>query len=99
MYGTVARLEVLPGHEEQLLALQAEWGRDRVEQTGIAASYIFRADANGNEYWVVAVFQDKEAYWANARSPEQAAEYQRMRSHLASDPEWHDGDIVWSRTF
>jgi hypothetical protein len=42
------------------------------------------------------VFDSKEAYEANANSPEQHQRYLEYRDLLAADPEWHDGDIVHS---
>jgi hypothetical protein len=47
---------------------------------------------------MVVAFESKDAYWANARSPEQDARFKEMRALLASDPEWHDGEIVGSVT-
>jgi hypothetical protein len=40
------------------------------------------------------VFTSKEAYLANAGSPEQHQRYLAMRELLAADPDWHDGEIV-----
>jgi hypothetical protein len=52
-------------------------------------------DADANEFYVAVVFSSKEAYVANANSPEQNARFQAMRALLTSDPEWHDGEIVY----
>lgn len=93
MYGTVARLRVNPGAEsalrEQLRAF------DALHVPGALSSLIYRMDADANEYFMAVVFDSKEAYTANANSPEQAARYQELRALLASDPEWHDGEIVY----
>ena len=40
------------------------------------------------------VFESREAYWANAQSPDQNQRYQEMRALMLADPEWHDGEIV-----
>jgi hypothetical protein len=40
------------------------------------------------------VFADKDAYVANAQSPEQDARYQAMRALMESDPEWNDGEVI-----
>ncbi len=58
------------------------------------AQYTYKWDANPNEYYLVVVFESKEAYWANANSQEQDTRYRQLRELLASDPEWHDGEIV-----
>ena len=38
---------------------------------GQIGRYVFQMDANPGELWLVGLFESKEAYWANARSPEQ----------------------------
>ena len=48
------------------------------------------------EHVIVVVFENKEAYRANADSPEQDARYQKLRALLEDDPEWNDGEIVYS---
>lgn len=92
MYGTVARLQLNPGMEEQLLEF------DHREHTasipGYIGEYVYRMDADPNVYYLAVVFDSKEAYVKNANSPEQDARYQEMRAMLASDPEWNDGEVV-----
>ncbi|MBK9093643.1 MAG: hypothetical protein IPM84_12905 [Anaerolineae bacterium] len=51
-------------------------------------------DADPGELFLVAVFESKEAYWANAQSPEQSERFMQLRALLLADPEWHDGAIV-----
>jgi len=43
---------------------------------------------------MVAVFQDRDSYYANAADPEQDRWYRRLRDHLAEDPVWEDGEII-----
>ena len=50
-------------------------------------------DADPNEYYIAAVFESREAYWANARSPEQDTRYRQWLPLLDGEPEWHDGEI------
>jgi heme-degrading monooxygenase HmoA len=92
MYGTVARMRIKPGMEEQLL----EFDRKElaVNIPGFTGEYIYRMDADPTVYYLVVVFESKEAYGANASSPEQDARYQEMRALLESDPEWNDGEVV-----
>ena len=33
---------------------------------------------------------------ANADSPEQDAEFRRLMNYLVSEPQWHDGEIIYS---
>jgi len=88
MYGTVARLRAEPGQVEQLEA-EMDSGVD-----GFLAAYVFESDDDPNELWLVAVFESKEAYLANADSPESHARYTRLRAGLVADPEWHDGQVL-----
>jgi hypothetical protein len=45
-------------------------------------------------YMSAVVFASREAYVANANSPEQQALYQRMTAAFDSEPEWFDGEIT-----
>ena len=92
MYGTVARLRVKPGMDEEFLRI----GRDATTIPGLVFEHIYRLDAAANEYLLVVGFASKEAYRANAASPEQHARYERYRALLAADPEWNDGEVVFS---
>jgi hypothetical protein len=44
------------------------------------------------------VFENKESYFANANSPEQHQRFLQMMSVLESEPEWHDGNVVFATT-
>lgn len=92
MYGTVARLQLKPGMEARFKELEQEF--TTAEVPGYVVTYVYRMDADPNEYYLATVFESKEAYLANAASPEQDARYQKMRELLSADPEWHDGEIV-----
>jgi quinol monooxygenase YgiN len=90
MYGTIARVKIDPARLEDLKAL----GRRIGVAPGQIARYVYQMDASPGEIYLVAVFESREAYWANARSPEQNQRFQEMRAFMLSDPEWHDGEIV-----
>jgi quinol monooxygenase YgiN len=92
MYGTIARFRVKPGMEEQLMQVGLE--EQAAQIPGWIAQYVYRMDANPNEYYLVVIFESKEAYIANAGSPEQDARYRTIRALLEDDPDWHDGEIV-----
>ena len=94
MYGTVARMVLMPGMREQFMAL----GRE-VEAQGLpgwVAEYVYQSDTNPDELFMAVVFESKEAYRKNAESPESDAFYRRMRALLVADPEWHDGAVVYA---
>jgi len=94
MYGTVARMRIKPGAEDQLTKeLQ---GFEALKVPGFIASYVYRTDADPHECYMAVMFENKAAYVANAESPEQDARYRQLRALLESDPEWHDGEITAS---
>lgn len=93
MYGTIAKFRVKQGVDK------AEFKRkmdsfDSAIINGWMVDYIFQTDANSDEYYLVAVFKDKESYQANADDPNQHERYLIFRSFLEADPEWNDGMII-----
>ncbi len=94
MYGTVATLKLKPGHLEAFKAEQV----DRDWPEGAVAWYVYQMDDNPNELYLAVVFADRESYFANAHRPETHQQYLKMLEHLEAEPEWHDGEIVHSRT-
>jgi quinol monooxygenase YgiN len=96
MYGTVARMRVKPGMEARFTSLFAEL--ESVEVPGAVGEYLYRMDENESEYFMAVAFADRASYLANADSPAQDARYRQLRALLEADPEWHDGEIVFSVT-
>jgi quinol monooxygenase YgiN len=95
MYGTVARFRLKPGVEEtQLMELSRELEGRPIP--GFVAEYTYRMDSDPHEYYFAVVFESKEAYFANANTPEQDAFYRKFRELLVDDPEWHDGEVVYT---
>jgi len=92
MYGTVARFHIKPGTEERLRQQLRDF--DAAEVPGEIGEYVYRTDENPNEYYLAVMFTDREAYMANADSPEQDARYRRLAKLFTDQPEWHDGEIV-----
>ncbi len=93
MYGTIARLRVTPGKFDEFM----QFGEREVAQgtfPDMTFEYVFKSDKNQNAVWLVVGFTSREAYHANAASPEQHERYQEMRSLLDADPEWHDGEVI-----
>jgi hypothetical protein len=93
MYGTVARMKIKDGMQDKARQLMEEQTSQPV--AGQVATYAYRMDKDSNEYYIVAIFDSKESYWANAQSAEQDARYRALREILQEDPEWHDGEIVY----
>lgn len=97
MYGTVAQMKLKQGRMDEIQALTERWGQEHGPNAeGFVASYVFQMDSNQDECWLVAIFEDRETYISNANRPEQDDWYQQMREHLAEDPVWHDGEIIYS---
>lgn len=94
MFGTIARVTVLPGKDEEFLAIGARWTQERGAATGQVAEYVFKAEGRPGEYFLVGIFRDRDTYYANARDPETDRWYRRMRATLEADPEWHDGEVT-----
>ena len=88
MYGTVARMRLKPGVDPATIHLDSA-----PEELG---EVLYRMDTEPDICYLAVFFESKEAYFANAASPEQAVRYQTFRAFLAEDPEWHDGEIVQS---
>jgi heme-degrading monooxygenase HmoA len=79
--------------EERLLQLSREF-EGRIP--GLVREYVYRTDADPNEYFLAVLFESRETYEANATTPEQHARYLQYRELLEADPEWHDGEVVYT---
>ena len=90
MYGTIARIKIDPAKIEELKTVGDSMGT----APGQVARYAYRMDADPGEIYLVAVFESKEAYWANAQSPEQHERFLPLRTLFLEEPQWHDGEIV-----
>jgi quinol monooxygenase YgiN len=94
MYGTVARLQLKPGAQQQIADQLREF--EQAQVPGFVSSYVYQMDADPNVYYLAVAFENKDAYFANARSPEQYARFEKMMTLLVGEPEWHDGEIVYA---
>ena len=92
LYGTIARFRIKPGTKEEFVKAMDEFGEDIIP--GWKADYYFQMDKDSDEFYLAAIFDDKQSYAANANSPEQHERYLKFRSFLVADPEWNDGHIV-----
>ncbi len=92
MYGTIARFRIQPGVKDEFIKAMDSLGEAVIP--GWVADYYFQMENNSDEFYLVAIFKDKETYQANADSTQQHERYLIFRSFLTDDPEWHDGFIV-----
>ena len=90
MYGTIAKLDAKPGAVKELSKMGI-----RRKPVGYIGSYVLKSDKNPNELWLVAIFKDRATYRADAESPEQDKEFRSLMQFLKTEPEWHDGEIVF----
>lgn len=97
MYGTVARIKLKPGSLDKLLGVIAEMDREWAPKIeGDRGGLVFQLDKDENTIMLVAIFENKELYLANADNPEQDKWYRRMAEHFDGEPEWNDGQIVYT---
>lgn len=94
MYGTVARFRVKPGMEARLQELMKD--EEMVNIPGYIGATVYRLDSGSDEYIMAVVFKDKDAYFKNANDPAQDKRYEDFRAQLQDDPQWMDGEIVYS---
>lgn len=93
MYGTIFKMSPKPGAEEEVIKIFREW-EDQVKPNvkGVVTGYLYKLDRGG--MMGVAVFENKEAYMANADNPIQNQWFKKLRENLAEDPEWNDGEVI-----
>jgi hypothetical protein len=95
MYGTVAQLRFKPDQDSALKDYLHYWTNERKPNVkGAVGGYIYQLDTDPSIAIMAVVFEDKESYVANAQSPAQHADYQRLRALLVEDPIWEDGEII-----
>ena len=92
MYGTIARFRIKPGVKDEFIQAMDGFGKTVIP--GWVTDYYFQMENDSDEFYLVAIFKDKETYQANADSTQQHERYLIFRSFLTDDPEWHDGFIV-----
>ena len=90
MFGTVAKMQVQPGKQDELRSTMQSQMTDPVP--GYVKSYVLMEDGS-DTLWLTVLFEDKDSYMKNADDPAQHERYVAMRALLAADPEWHDGTI------
>ncbi|MBI5670296.1 MAG: antibiotic biosynthesis monooxygenase [Chloroflexi bacterium] len=94
MYGTIARMRAKPGMEQQLITVASE--TESVPVPGVIAVYVYQMDSDPREFMLAVIFESKEAYFANAESPDQHQRFLQLMTCLEAEPEWHDGHIVFA---
>lgn len=96
MYGTIAKMRVKAGAEQEFLRVAQE--TESVPVAGVVAVYVYQMDADSREFYMTVVFENQETYVANANSPEQHQRFLQLMTVLETEPEWHDGMVVFANT-
>lgn len=95
MFGTIARWRLKAGVSDQQLNDVLGMMRDDRPASSVAI-LVYRSAKDPREIWVAGAFESREAYVANAASPEQNARFERIRALIDGEPEWHDGDVLYA---
>jgi antibiotic biosynthesis monooxygenase (ABM) superfamily enzyme len=88
-------MHVKPGMHEAFLAWAKGNASGEHRIPGHVETLIYQMDADPNTLMLVVLFENREAYHANAASAEKQAQFQTMMTFLAAEPEWHDGEAVF----
>lgn len=94
MYGTVAKFKTNPGAFDALMKIADDQSAIGIQ--GYVGQYVYQMDDDPNVFYLAVLFKDKQSYLANAESPEQNERFQEMAQYFAGEPEWHDGEVVYS---
>ena len=94
MYGTVARFKIKPGTFDALMKIADV--QASASMNGYVGQYVYRMDDDPDMFYLAVLFKDKQSYVANADSPEQNERFQEMAQYFVGEPEWHDGEVVFS---
>ncbi len=92
MYGTIAHFRIKPGTRDEFIKVMDSFGD--VIIPGWVADYYFQMNNDPDEFYLVAIFRDRDTYEANADDPSQHERYLKFRSFLVDDPQWNDGSVV-----
>jgi quinol monooxygenase YgiN len=93
MYGTIATFRVKQGKEQALKELMRT---ATTEVPGVIFECVFKSDKDPRIFSIVVGFESREAYRKNAESPEQHQRYLQYRELLETEPEWNDGEVVYT---
>lgn len=92
---TFWKMKAAPGKRDELITMMSDQATSAEMRTaGWELDIAGSSKDNPDEIWGCVVWDTSERYYANADSPAQNAIYEKMRALLASDPEWHDCDLL-----
>ena len=88
----IFNLKIKSGHQKDLLDSLSD-----VTPPGAVAWYVMEPDDKSKDLIGVAIFESKEAYQANAQSPEQHERFTKAMAYLEEEPQWTDGKYIVSQ--
>jgi hypothetical protein len=88
MYGTLMHAKVTPENRPAVVAMMGEG----VNAKGFRATHVLLPDDDERTVIAAVLFEDGEAYSANAHDPATEEWFGRFRALLEADPEWTDGE-------
>jgi hypothetical protein len=88
-------MKVKPGKIGEITKIMSsQEDQERIKRTGWQLTVVGARKDNPDEIWGMVTWDNSDNYKKNADSPEQSADYMKMRELLAADPEWFDCDVV-----
>jgi hypothetical protein len=92
---TFWRMKTQPGKISEIQRIMSSaQDQQRIKERGWEMTVIGTKKDNPDEVWGMVTWDTSDNYYKNAESPDQDADYQKMRSLLTADPEWFDCDVV-----
>jgi quinol monooxygenase YgiN len=93
MYGTIAKMRVKPACREALV-------RFIEAMPNLPDSYIgrvmYQMDDDPDVFYLAGVFDSKKGYFTHSDKPETHTLYLQLLELLENEPQWHDGEIVFT---
>ncbi len=92
---TFWKMKVQPGKIQEIMQIMSSpEDQARIKKAGWEMTVVGTSKDNPEEVWGMVTWDNSDNYMKNADSPDQNADFEKMRALLASDPEWHDCDVV-----
>jgi len=96
MYGTIAKLKLKEG---KLKELKKHMDVEIRDIPGIEDMYVYQMDQDPSELYMVVIFSSQADYIKHAESEKSNRQYLKLMKLLETEPEWHDGDLIFKRNY
>jgi hypothetical protein len=92
---TFWKMKTKPGKINDIIKIMGSTeDQARIKARGWQMTVVGTRKDNPDEIWGMVTWDNTDNYKKNADSPDQNADYEKMRELLAADPEWFDCDVV-----